>query len=79
MREVFPMDDHNNAIKGNVATLDSYGNVLVSDEETLLGIIGMNGVAVIKSGNGILVCPLAEEQKVKTLVQNLPESLQGFL
>lgn len=79
MREVFPIDDHNNAIKGNVATLDSYGNVLVSDEETLLGIIGMNGVAVIKSGNGVLVCPLAEEQKVKTLVQNLPKSLQGFL
>ena len=79
MREVFPMDDHNNAIKGNVATLDCYGNVLVSDEDTLLGVVGMNGIAVIKSGNGVLVCPLAEEQKVKDLVKNLPESLQGFL
>ena len=31
----------------------------------------MSEIAVVKSGNGLLICPLAEEQKVRDLVAEL--------
>ena len=37
-----------------------------------IGIIGLKNIAVIKSGNGFLVCALEDEQKVKDLTQILP-------
>lgn len=79
LHSVLPQDDSGNACRGKVITVDSRNNVLVSDEETVLGVIGLNDCAVIKSGNGILVCPLSEEQRVKELVQKLRESYPEFV
>lgn len=79
LRSILPLDPNGNITKGNVETLDSSNNVLVTDEGTLLGVIGMHDIAVIKSGNGILVCPLSEEQKVKTLVHQMQDSNKEFL
>lgn len=68
LRSVLPLDDDGNALRGNVVTLDSANNVLICGDDDLLGVIGMRDIAVVKSGNGILVCPLSEEQRVKELV-----------
>ena len=48
--------------------MDSKNNVPYIDDDTLIGVIGMQTIAVVKSRNGILVCPLSEEQKVKQLL-----------
>lgn len=72
LKSVLPLDEAGNSVQGRVVTLDAANNVLVSDEETLIGVIGIHDIAVVKSGNGILVCPLSEEQKVKRLVGKLP-------
>ena len=71
LRAVLPMDAAGNAIKGNATVLDSAGNVLMSDDQHMIGVIGMHHTAVIQSGNGILVCPLSAEQRVKELIREM--------
>lgn len=71
LRSVLPCDEQGNAVKGNVLLMESTGNVVFSDDDTMIGVIGMNDVAIVKSGNGILVCPLSCEQKVKQLLQTM--------
>jgi mannose-1-phosphate guanylyltransferase len=73
LRSVLPCDSSGNAVKGNAILTESYGNVVFSDDDTLIGVIGMKDVAIVKSGNGILVCPLACEQKVRELLQNMKD------
>ena len=73
LRSVLPCDDSGNAVKGNAILTESSGNVVFSDDDTLIGVIGMKDVAIVKSGNGILVCPLSCEQKVRQLLQNMKD------
>ncbi len=79
LRSVLPLDDSGNAFCGNVLTVDSEDNVLISDSETLIGVIGMRGVAVVKFENGVLVCPLDQEQQVRELVQKIRLQKSLFL
>ena len=79
LRSVLPLDENNNAVSGRVVTVDSANNVLVCDDGHLLGVIGMSDIAVVKSGNGILVCPLSEEQQVKELVKQLAIEHRDFI
>ena len=76
MYSLLPRDEAGNAVNGPVAALDSTGNLLWSDG-TLIGVIGMHGVAVVKSGDGLLVCPMSEEQRVKELIRKFPD--ESFL
>jgi len=72
LRAVLPMDEAGNAVHGPTAALDSGNNVIWSDGP-LIGVIGIRDTAIIKSGNGILVCPLSEEQRVKELLKKFPD------
>ncbi len=78
LRSVLPLDDSGNAIRGEAVTLDAANNVLISDD-CLIGVIGLNDIAVVKSGNGILVCPLSQEQRVKELVKLIQEKEKTYL
>ncbi|MBO4491346.1 MAG: mannose-1-phosphate guanylyltransferase [Lentisphaeria bacterium] len=71
LRTVLPCDKNGNAVSGNAVLMESSGNVVFSEDDTLIGVIGMKDTAVIKSGDGVLVCPLSCEQKVKQLLQML--------
>jgi len=73
LRTVLPLDENGNAVNGNAVLMGSRGNVVFSDDNTLIGVIGMKDVAVVKSGDGVLVCPLSEEQKVKQLLQKMKQ------
>lgn len=67
-------DAEDNVLGKGVYAIDSRNNIVVNDDENCaIGIIGLQNVAVIKSGNGILVCALEDEQKVKDLTKLLPE------
>ena len=68
------LDAAGNAVRGKAATLDAGNNVIWNDSDLLIGVVGLNGVAVIKSGDAFLVCPLSAEQQVKTLVHQLRET-----
>ena len=63
LRSVLPCDGRGNAVKGNALLMESSGNVVFSDDDTLIGVIGMNDVAIVKSGNGVLVCPFPANRK----------------
>jgi hypothetical protein len=41
----------------------------------------MRDAAIIKSGNGVLVCPLSEEQRVREIIRRASEDpeLAGFV
>ncbi len=79
LRSVLPLDEAGNALRGNVLALDSVNNVLISDPDFLLGVIGMHDIAAIQAGNGILVCPLSREQEVRQLVVQIREQQEKFL
>ena len=79
LKSVLPLDESGNAISGNVAVIDSGDNVVIGDDDTLIGVIGMHETAVVKSGNGVLVCPLSEEQKVKELVRIIQSRSDKFV
>ena len=66
---------NSNVHSGKVYTLDSSNNLVISDD-CAVAVIGLSNIAVIKSGDGILVCSLDAEQKVKTLIQEMPEEYQ---
>ena len=62
-------DADGNVTRGKNILIDSRHCVVCGDSSTLIGVIGMRDVAVIKSGNGILVCPLSEEQRVREIIR----------
>ncbi len=77
---VLSRDDDGNAIQGNVLALDANNNLLVNDDgKLLLGVIGMHDIAIVKSGNGVLVCPLSQEQKVRMLVEKMAKDGKEWL
>ena len=80
LRTVLAPDENGNAVRGRAVTLDCSGSVILNDDAgVLLGVVGMRDVAVVKSRNGILVVPLAEEQKVKELVRRIGAGSPEFL
>ena len=80
LRTVLPPDANGNAVRGRAVAIDCSGSVIMNDDaEGLLGVIGMHGVAVVKSAGGVLVVPLSEEQKVRELVERLRNEAPEFL
>lgn len=73
LRSVLELDASGNAVRGKALTRDASGNVIWNDSDLLIGVVGLNGVAVVKSGNGLLVCALNAEQQVKELVHRIRE------
>ncbi|MBE6378892.1 MAG: mannose-1-phosphate guanylyltransferase [Lentisphaerae bacterium] len=74
LKEIKNADENGNVLDENVYTIEAKNNLVLSDDkDCAIGIIGLDNIAVIKSGNGFLVCALKDEQKVKNLTQQLPE------
>ena len=62
-------DATGNVTRGKNILIDTRHCVVCGDDSTLIGVVGMRDVAIIKSGNGILVCPLSEEQRVREIIR----------
>lgn len=73
LRSLLPVDEYGNTIRGRIAALDAEGCVLLGDDGMQIGVIGVRNLAVVQSGNGILVCPLSEEQRIKELIKQIKE------
>jgi mannose-1-phosphate guanylyltransferase len=67
-------DKNGNAIKGNAALLDSSGCLTYADDDTIIGIVDLEDIMVIKSGNAVLVCRKKDDQKVKKLLEIVKEN-----
>lgn len=54
-------------------TVDATNNYIDVDEGTVVGIVGVEGLAVVQSGDRLLVCPIDQAQEVKKIVDQLKQ------
>ena len=80
LSEILPADQ-----KGNVSTtsqvelVDSKNNVIVSEDEHLLALIGLEDLVAVHSPEATLICHKSQTQLVKDLVARLEEQGRGCL
>jgi len=66
-----PDDADNTVVAENVVLIDSGRNVIVSEDDHLLAILGMDDCVVVHSTDATLVCSKADTQRLKHLVAEL--------
>ena len=71
LAEVRGVDAEGNTAVGSVVIVDGVGNVVVSDDGTLITTIGVSDLVVIKSGDAILIVKKNQAQRVREVVEVL--------
>jgi mannose-1-phosphate guanylyltransferase len=66
-------DSDGNVTRGAAVAIDARNNVLISDGPAI-AVVGLDDIAVIKNGNGILVVPKDRSQDVRKVVDELSEN-----
>ena len=69
-------DRAGNTTVGPTIVIDGTGNIVMSDDATLIATVGLSDVVVIKSGDAILVIPRSSAQDVRKVIEAL--SAQGL-
>jgi len=69
--EALPHDGSNNATSGTVAVLDAGQNLVFNRSGGVVALIGVSGLAVVRTADAVLVVPLDDSQKVKDLAARL--------
>jgi len=70
---VEPDGADNTIVAKNVAVLDSERNIIVSEDEHLIALLGMDDCVVVHSDDATLVCRKSDSQRLKELVELLEE------
>ncbi len=75
LSETIPSDDHDNAVDAKICVLvDSFNNIVVShDPSHLLALVGVSDMIVVHTPDATLICPKADAQRVKDLVDRVKE------
>jgi mannose-1-phosphate guanylyltransferase len=67
-----PQDEHGNASRGRLVTLDGSHNVVWNeDPNELVAIVGLSNIVVVRAGNRTLIVPKDRAEDVKRLVGTL--------
>ncbi len=69
-------DGEGNAVRGQVTTVDAFQNIVYSEGQTRVALVGVNDLIVVQSGESILVCKRGDAERIKLLVGKLPRELQ---
>ena len=64
-------DENGNIIHGNVAAVDSYDNIVMGDEGSIVAIIGMKDTICVKEGERVLICHKSADQKIKQVLKEM--------
>ncbi len=74
-------DDDNNIRSGQVLSIDTKDSIILGDQSTLIGVVGVKDLIIVKTRDAILICHKNDEQKVKDLVMKIQndDSLHNFL
>lgn len=67
----FDADENDNIVLGTGETLDSTGNVVVSEDGHMTALLGVKDLVVVHSGKATLVCPRDRAQELKALVKKI--------
>lgn len=73
LASVIPADASGNVAQGNVVTVDVKDSVVVTDEEHLVAVFGVEKVVVIHTADATLVCPADRAEELKSLISALRE------
>lgn len=71
LAEYRPADDSGNITEGVVVTHDAESNIVISDDDTAIAVVGISDLVVIKSGDGLLIVPRQRAQEVRAAVAEL--------
>ncbi len=77
--EIYRLSEKNedqNVLRGRVFTIDTHDSYVVSELEMPVAVIGMSGVIVVQTEEGILVCPRNRDQDVREMAEKVQKSRQ---
>lgn len=69
--EVRGVDAQGNTTDGEALVIDGTGNIVVSDDRTLIAAIGVSDLVIVKSGDAVLVVRRDQAQRVREIVETL--------
>ncbi len=64
-------DAAGNVIEGEVVALDTANSFVVARGGRLVAVVGVEGLAIVDSGDAVLIIPLDQTQRVKEMVERL--------
>lgn len=74
LAEIWPQDDHANTCQplaaGSLVAVESTGN-LVAAAQGLVALVGVHGLAVVRAGEVLLVCPRARLDEIRQVAAEL--------
>lgn len=70
LAEVRPKDARGNAAAGEVVAVDAEDNLLIAEHGTI-AVLGVRGLAVVRTADSVLVVPLERAQEVRRLLGEL--------
>lgn len=73
----FPADQAGNVTRGEVVSLDSQGNLVISPKGRLTALLGVKDLIVVETGDATLICHRDQAQEVKRLVQEISRREDG--
>jgi len=78
LEDVTELDDAGNAIVApNAVVLDSFRNIVVSQDDHLIAVLGLDDCIVVHSPDATLVCDRADSQRLKEMVDKIAEKYGG--
>lgn len=77
VRRHFPVDENGNVTRGEVLSLDSSDNLVISSKGRLTALLGVEDLIVVETENATLVCHRSKAQEVKRLVQEIDRREDG--
>ena len=78
LTEVMPADGQGNITVASVAELlDSRNNIIVSEDDHLLALVGLQDLVVVHSPDATLICHKEQAQLVRSLVAKLEKQGEG--
>lgn len=67
-------NDDQNVIRGHVHTLDTQDSYIVSESDIPIAVVGMSGVIIVNTEDGILICPRNRDQEVREVAEKVLKS-----
>jgi mannose-1-phosphate guanylyltransferase len=72
-------DEGGNACRGNVQSVDSKDNLVLSQKK-LIALVGVHDLVVVDAGDALLICPRESSQQVRAIVEKLEkQGLERYL
>jgi len=72
----YEADAGGNVSRGQAIVQDASGNIVFSDEDHLVALLGVEDLIVVRTGDATLVCHKDRAQDIKSLVHSVGEALQ---